>query len=65
MDSKKVKAAILEATRFIGKATELLKAEEEAKAAFGSSGLNPKESGATRRASMDLTRSLADMRRAR
>lgn len=62
MQRDKVKAAILEATRFIGKATELMKALESDEAKeYGIT--CPKESGATRRASMDLTRSLANMRR--
>ena len=64
MDRKKVKRTILEATRFIEKATDLLKAMESTEAK-DCRWPYPKESGATRRASMDLTRSLSDMRRAR
>ena len=64
MDREKVKKAIWEATRFINKATELLQEAEYTQTKYGS-GNCPRESGATRRASMDLTRSLADMRRAR
>lgn len=62
MQHDKIKAAIMEATRFISKATEFLKAEEiTSKSEWG--GCNPKQSGAARRASLDLTRALADMRR--
>jgi len=58
MTNGNIKIAILEATRFITKATELLQTRERER------GLNPRESGAARRASMDLTRSLAAMRKA-
>lgn len=61
MQRNKVKAAIMEATRFIGKATELLRMHESP--TVHRSGTFPRESGATRRASLDLTRSLAEMRK--
>lgn len=61
MQRDKVKAAILEATRFIGKATELLQLVENSR--HEHIWYHPKESGATRRASLDLTRALAEMRR--
>lgn len=52
---KKLKAAVDEARRFLRKAEEL--------AACDPDYLNPRESGAVRRASLDLTRALADYRR--
>lgn len=51
----KLKAAMAEARRFLRKAEEL--------AACDGAYSNPRESGAVRRASMDLTRALADYRR--
>lgn len=62
MQRDKVKAAIMEATRFISKANKLVKAMES-DIEGGYPRLHPKESGACRRASMDLSRSLSDMRR--
>ena len=50
-------AAEVEAQRFLLR----LKALREARG--GDPGTNPKECGALRRASMDLTRALADLRR--
>ena len=72
MDTKKLNVAIEEAERFLGKAKELRfliteddKKWKEAKAKGEHywTGSNPKESGAVRRASMDLTRALANLRR--
>lgn len=57
MDSK-LKAAIAEARRFLRKAEELA-AVEAMEPVYS----NPRESGACRRASLDLTRALADYRR--
>lgn len=60
MNKATVKAAIREARRFIIAAETLVQAWE------GGDAFNwtaPKESGACRRASMDLTRKLAEMRK--
>ena len=54
MDAK-LKAAMAEARRFLRKAEEL--------GACDDTYSNPRESGACRRASLDLTRALADYRR--
>lgn len=54
----KVEQAIREAQRFIEKAEDLLRTTAETNC------FCPLESGAAKRASMDLTRSLARMRRA-
>lgn len=51
----KLKAAMAEARRFLRKAEELAACDHDY--------LNPRESGAVRRASLDLTRALADFRR--
>jgi hypothetical protein len=72
MDKKKLDIAIEEAERFLKKAKSLRDltisdekrikmAKEKGDYYWVSS--NPKESGAVRRASMDLTRALADLRR--
>lgn len=53
-----IETAVSEAKRFIKRANELKLVED------GPYSYNPRESGALRRASMDLTRALADMRRA-
>lgn len=60
MNRDKLKTAIAEAERFLKRAKALPK-----KVPNGSYCENhhPKESGAIRRASMDLTRALADLRR--
>jgi hypothetical protein len=55
MDAK-LKAAMAEARRFLRKAEELAACDPTYT-------YNPRESGAVRRASMDLTRALADYRR--
>lgn len=62
MQHDKIKAAILEATRFVNKATLLLQTEKMFNPEHGCQ-RSPRESGAARRASLDLTRALADMRR--
>lgn len=60
MKTESIDKAIAEAKRFIEKASELKKV------AVGKTGyLYPKESGAVKRASMDLTRTLADLRQGR
>lgn len=56
MSDDKIKSAIKEATRFVNQATALLQVSQER-------GMHPKESGAARRSSLDLTRSLAAMRK--
>ena len=67
MDRKKLAAAVAEAERFIARAKALPK---PTKYEVPGSPYNPfthdnfpKEQGAIRRASMDLTRALADLRR--
>lgn len=66
MNIKEVRSAISEATRFIKAAKELID-ELEASKEQGSSGtviyVGTAKSGAMRRASLDLTRQLAKMRR--
>ena len=57
-----LKEAMHEARRFLVAGQALVKAEE-AKSEYRFS--NPKESGAVSRASMDLTRKLADLRQGR
>lgn len=58
MTPEKIRAAVAEAKRFLSAVKKLEAAEKE------SGGYcNPRESGAARRASMDLTRALADLRR--
>lgn len=60
MKSESVDKAISEAKRFIEKASELKLVS------IGKTGYSfPKESGAAMRASMDLTRALADLRQGR
>ena len=64
MDRKKLAAAVAEAKRFIERANML--PEPEPYTSLGYSGVRdnfPREQGAIRRASMELTRSLADLRR--
>lgn len=50
--------AMVAAARFLREARALRKARKEP-------GTHPREAGATRRASMDLTRTLADLRQGR
>ena len=59
MNRATLENAMVEAQRFIDRAHEL-SAAEPTRGYFSSS---PKESGAVRRASMDLTRALAEMRK--
>lgn len=58
MQDDKVKSAVAEAKRFL-KAAEAWRKASEAHGYY----YCPRESGALRRASMDLTRALADMRK--
>lgn len=58
MDRTKITAAVQEARRFLDRADTLLAATDENSRSWN----NPKERGALRRASMDLTRALADLR---
>ena len=62
MDRKKLAAAVAEAKRFIERANML----PEPYTSLGHSGVRdnfPRERGAIRRASMELTRELAELRR--
>jgi hypothetical protein len=67
MDRKKLAVAVAEAERFIARAKALPAPVERQYYHGGGSyvddGFPPKDGGAIRRASMDLTRSLADLRR--
>lgn len=63
MNTDKIKAAKTAAKRFNEAANEyLLVAEKDQRECFYI-GKHPKQSGALRRASMDLTRALSDMRK--
>ncbi len=62
MKEQDVKDAVFEAERFLKRAKALLSKVNGDKFAMYH---NPKESGAVRRASLDLTRSLAEMRKSR
>jgi hypothetical protein len=55
-----LKNAVFEANRFIARANELIDAEEAKNESYY---MTPKESGAARRASLDLTRALAAFRK--
>lgn len=59
MKIENIKAAIKEAQRFIDIANELLEAEDKNPQSWI---CLPKQSGATKRSSMDLTRTLSKMR---
>lgn len=59
MNRANLHAALFEARRFIRLAGDLERAQPDQ----GYFRDNPKESGAVRRASMDLTRALAEMRK--
>ena len=59
MNTRTLQAAIAEAERFLDLARELQAEQRGASVYFTAS----KATGATRRASMDLTRALADLRR--
>lgn len=69
MDRKKIKAAVEEAERFLKRVKALPKPETRVKSwqsdgsTFLDESIPPKDGGAIRRASMDLTRALADLRR--
>jgi hypothetical protein len=60
MNSVKIKAAVAEAKRFIA-AAKALEDRREKRDLYDFQGC--RESGAVRRASLDLTRALADMRK--
>lgn len=62
MKIETIDAVIGEAKRFLRAAEAFKKVEAEKKERYY---LNPRESGAVRRASMDLTRKLADLRQGR
>ncbi len=67
MTKHDIEAAVMEARRFLERANEMLRLMQEYEAEKGNnapeSGWWPMESGALKRASLDLTRSLAKMRR--
>lgn len=65
MNEAKVRAAKAEALRFIERCDALIDAcaKDNARDPRWATWGHPKEQGAVRRASMDLTRSLAEMRR--
>ncbi len=67
MTKHDIEAALAEAKRFEERANEMLRLMQEYEAEKGNnapvSGWWPMESGALKRASLDLTRSLAKMRR--
>ena len=64
MNREKLKIAISEAERFIKRAKALPKPEPYTSGGYTLMNNNfPKEQGAIMRASMDLTRALADLRR--
>jgi hypothetical protein len=70
MNRDTLKTAIVEAERFLARAKDVPEPVERAPAEWTKNGkalmddsIPPKDSGAVRRASMDLTRALADLRR--
>lgn len=60
MNQESVNAAVYEAKRFVRAAEAYIKAKRANERTYYT---NPKESGACRRASLDLTRALAEMRK--
>lgn len=64
MNNHSLDCAILEAVQFVRQA-KLLRAALKRDKAAGIKARHPRESGATRRASMDLSRALADLRQGR
>ena len=64
MQNIKIEAALVAATRMILAANEYLEARAEYKSGEYETYISaPKQSGALRRASMELTRALAEMRK--
>ena len=63
MNGAKIKTVKQEITRLVARIKELEAAELELKNINYSWGMLPRESGAVKRASMDLTRALAEMRK--
>lgn len=65
MKTEQIELAVQEAERFIDRAKACLAARKETYSAgdYTFHSHAPKESGSVRRASMDLTRQLADMRK--
>lgn len=61
METKTLEDVVFEAIRFVEKAEALIKAREKHPNKWS----NPRESGAVKRASLDLTRRLADLREGR
>ena len=64
MNQKAIDQAVTEAKRFLNRVALMEKVVKSQKT-DDYSWLNPKETGAVRRASMDLTRALADLRQGR
>ena len=62
MKPDKIKLAKIQAQIFIRRAEEYQKAQAEIEARYHIAANTPREAGALRRASMELTRSLAAMR---
>ena len=62
MKPDKIKLAKIQAQIFIRRAEEYQQKQAEDERKYHYVGLSPKESGALRRASMELTRSLSAMR---
>ena len=68
MDTKTLRTAIAEAERFVERAKAAIKEHEHARSSLSGTPYlqcGPKTSGYVRRASMDLTRVLADLRQGR
>jgi hypothetical protein len=63
MQTNEIKKAISEAKRFINAAEQCIEARKQSVGGHIFYVNSPKESGSVRRASMDLTRQLAEMRR--
>lgn len=65
MNIHTIDTAMAEAERFIERAKALMGTMSKSPSVAGQNytSMHPKESGAVKRASMDLTRSLADLRR--
>lgn len=63
MDRKKLATAVAEAKRFIKRAKELPDNDTYESFGYTYTRYRPKEQGAIRRASMDLTRALAELRK--
>ena len=65
MEIETLKTAMQEADRFLKRAEIFLENKTESEITPGKFYYSPKHSGAVKRASLDLTRSLADLRQGR